>query len=60
VGGELETRRNDRIFLFNLLKAKSNDDWDEVISILEAGMEQDDVKIVMQKFEEWKKLKEGR
>jgi len=57
MGSELETRRNDRIFLFNLLKAQSNNDWNEVISALKSGMEQDDVKVVLQEFEEWRKTR---
>jgi len=57
MGSELETRRNDRIFLFNILKAQKENDWAQVVSTIKAGMEQDDVKVVLQEFEEWQKTK---
>ena len=57
MGTELETRRNDRIFFFDLLKAKDSGNLSELISKHKAGMEPEDVKLVLQEFEEWKKDK---
>jgi len=52
MGNELETRRNDKLFLYDLLEAQKENSLEKVISKLKAGMEQDDVKVVLQEFEE--------
>jgi hypothetical protein len=61
MGSELETRRNDRGYLFQILKAQNNSstphDFEELLAWTMAQMESDDVKMVLQGFEEWKKKK---
>jgi hypothetical protein len=56
---EHDTRRNDKSFLFQTLEAqhKSNNkaDFNTLISWTKAKMEPEDVKLVLQEFEEWKK-----
>ena len=58
MGTELETRRNDRMMFFQILKAQETGDLNSFIANLKAGMEQEDIKIVLQEFEEWKKNRE--
>ncbi|MDR1704148.1 MAG: hypothetical protein LBS19_05640 [Clostridiales bacterium] len=59
MGSELETRRNDRGYLFQILKSQHNsatpNDFEELLAWTKAQMESDDVKMVLQGFEEWKK-----
>ncbi|MCL2637953.1 MAG: hypothetical protein FWD48_06220 [Oscillospiraceae bacterium] len=54
-----DTRRNDKSVLFQALKAQYNaqtkKDFNEFISWTKAKMEPEDVKLVLQEFEEWKK-----
>jgi hypothetical protein len=55
---EIELRRNDRDFLFQLLEAQHEssvpDDFKRIIARTKAKMEAEDVKAVLQDFEDWK------
>ncbi len=55
---EMETRRNDKICLFQMLLVQSRSqvprEFAELISWQKAHMEPEDVKLVMQEFESWK------
>jgi hypothetical protein len=55
---ELEIRRNDRDYLFQMLIAQFESqmpsDFKKLISQTKAKMEPEDVKLVLQEFEEWK------
>jgi len=54
--GVFETRHTERTILFQLLRAKDeNNDIDSVIANLKATMEADDVKLVQQEYDQWKK-----
>jgi hypothetical protein len=55
----IDTRHAERNYLFMLLMAKYTGEIDTQIAHLQAQMEPEDVKLVKQEFEEWKKLKEG-
>jgi hypothetical protein len=58
VGSEFETRRNDKMYFTQLLRAqhysKTPSDFNEVLMWIRAAMEPEDVKLVLQEFEEWK------
>ncbi len=55
---EIEIRRNDRDYLFQMLVARERSqtpsDFKDLISQTKAKMEPEDVKLVLQEFEEWK------
>jgi hypothetical protein len=55
---ERETRRTDKGYLFQLLKAQFEStvpkDFKDVLAWTKAQMEPEDVKLVLQEFEEWK------
>ncbi len=59
MGNELETRRSDRSYLFQILRAqfqsKAPNDFKDLLSWVKAKMEPEDVKLVLHEFEEWKK-----
>jgi hypothetical protein len=54
---QLDTRRNDRGYLFQLLQAQheaqNKSDFNKVIAWTKAQMEPEDVKLVLQEFSEW-------
>jgi hypothetical protein len=56
---ELEIRRNDKLCLYQILKeqhdSKTPDAFRGLIAWQKAHMEPEDVKLVLQEFEEWKK-----
>ncbi|MDR1703158.1 MAG: hypothetical protein LBS19_00520 [Clostridiales bacterium] len=56
---EIEIRRNDKDYLFQMLVAQHESsvpkDFNRLISQTKAKMEAEDVKLVLQEFEEWKK-----
>ncbi len=58
MGSELETRRNDKLCLFQILiawhESVTPSDFKKLISWQKAHMEPEDVKLVLQEFEEWK------
>ena len=58
MGSELETRRNDKLCLFQMLKEQQGSqapkEFKGLISWQRAHMEPEDVKLVLQEFEEWK------
>jgi hypothetical protein len=55
---ELATRRNDKATLFQILVAKHEsktpNDFKKLLAWAKAQMEPEDVKLVLQEFEEWK------
>ncbi len=55
---ELETRRNDKDCLLQILMAqhdsKTPSDFNRILAWARAKMEPEDVKLVMQEFNEWK------
>ncbi|MDR1703157.1 MAG: hypothetical protein LBS19_00515 [Clostridiales bacterium] len=55
---EIEIRRNDRDYLYQMLvaqyRSKTPSDFKDLISQTKAKMEAEDVKLVLQAFEEWK------
>jgi hypothetical protein len=55
---EIEIRRNDRDYLFQILLAQfesqTPSDFKKLISQTKAKMEPEDVKLVLHEFEEWK------
>jgi hypothetical protein len=59
MGSELETRRNDKDCFLQILLAqhdsKTPDDFKRLLVWIKAQMEPEDVKLVLQEFEEWKK-----
>jgi len=56
--GVFETRHTERTILFQLFRAKDeNNDIDSVIANLKATMEAEDVKLVQQEYDQWKKKK---
>ncbi len=58
MGSEMETRRNDKEHLYQLLEAQHDSqtpsDFKRIIARAKARMEPEDVKLVLQEFEEWK------
>jgi hypothetical protein len=58
MGNELETRRNDKAYLFQILmtqyESKTPSDLKKLVAWVKAQMEPEDVKLVQQEFEEWK------
>ncbi len=58
MGCELETRRNDKLCLFQILiaafESKTPGDLKKLLAWQKAHMEPEDVKLVLQEFEEWK------
>ncbi len=58
MGSELETRRNDKLVLFQILMAqhdsKAPEDFKRIIAWQKAHMEPEDVKLVLQEFDEWR------
>jgi hypothetical protein len=59
MGSEAETRRNDKLCLFQILIAKHESttpsDLNKLLAWQKAHMEPEDVKLVLQEFEEWVK-----
>ena len=60
MGSELETRRNDRNFLFQLYKIENGGCIEDAIANMQALMEPEDVKLVKHEFAEWEKKKKVR
>jgi hypothetical protein len=58
VGSELETRHIEKSYLLQILVAqydsKTPDDFKRLLMWVKAKMEPEDVKLVLQEFEEWK------
>jgi hypothetical protein len=58
VDSEVETRRTDKSYLFQILTAQHESttpgDFNKLIAWVKAMMEPKDVKLVLQEFEEWK------
>jgi hypothetical protein len=58
MGSELDTRRNDKACLFQILMAqyesKTPADLKKLVAWAKAQMEPEDVKLVLQEFDEWK------
>jgi len=58
VGSELETRRIDKGYLFQILKAQHEgntpSDFKSLLAWTKSQMEPEDVKLVLQEFDEWK------
>jgi hypothetical protein len=55
MGSELETRRNDKEMLFQLYQNRDKGSINAVIASLQARMEPEDVKLVKQEYDEFKK-----
>jgi hypothetical protein len=58
VGSELETRRIDKGYLLQILEAqydsKTPEDFKRLLMRTKSQMEPEDIKLVLQEFEEWK------
>jgi uncharacterized membrane protein len=58
VGSELETRRNDKGYLLQILMSQyesvTPNDFKRLLAWAKGQMEPEDVKLVLQEFEEWK------
>ncbi len=58
MGSEMETRRNDKDCLLQILMAQHESsaprDFKRLLAWIKAQMEPEDVKLVLQEFEEWK------
>jgi len=54
---DMEMRHRERDLLFRLLKAKELGSYDDVISEIITQMEKEDVEVVKQQMNEWKKLR---
>ncbi len=58
MGSEMETRHAEKRHLFRILVARHNskspDDFKDLLAQSRAEMEPEDVKLVLQEFEEWK------
>ncbi len=58
MGSEIETRRNDKLCLYQMLKeqhdSKAPNEFKGLIAWQKAHMEPEDVKLVLQEFDEWK------
>jgi hypothetical protein len=59
MGSEHDTRRNDKGYLSQTLKAQNEStnpkDFKSLLYWIKSQMEPEDVKLVLQEFEEWKK-----
>jgi hypothetical protein len=53
--GMTETRHTEKANLFQVLKARHENDFDSAVASIQASMEPDDVADVLRLFEEWKK-----
>jgi hypothetical protein len=64
VASEIEIRRNDRDYLFQILEAQYEStfpaDFEKLIARTKSKMEPEDVKLVLQGFDEWRRQKESR
>ncbi len=58
MGSELETRRSDKSYLLQILMSQHDSevpkDFKRLLAWVKAKMEPEDVKLVLQEFEEWK------
>ncbi len=58
MGGELEIRRSDKSYLLQILMAQHDSetpkDFKRLLTWVKAKMEPEDVKLVLQEFDEWK------
>jgi hypothetical protein len=50
-----DTRRNDKSYLFQVLQAEHENCFKKLKAWTKAQMEPEDVKLVLQEFEEWLK-----
>jgi hypothetical protein len=55
---EAENRRNDKECLFQILRARhlsaTPSDFNDLLSWARSKMEAEDIKLILQEFEEWK------
>jgi hypothetical protein len=56
---QIDTRHGERDVLFQILVAKYNNDLDTLLANVKAKMERQDVKEVLEQFEEWKKTRKN-